>query len=565
MFADFCLPITRSAPPVTLEKRLSRLEAEIEATTNPLATQATSSTAHNAGSNASVRDAIARSVLPRAETVPGQSARSNLTFPKTPQDVHPSHQGQKSDTIQPQWRTEDEIAGLKLSSDGTRRITEAFSDDTSWQHNFIPMFSKPEVLLLVEFYLDHVTPLIPLFDRHSLLTRCENEFPVTCNTWDPAWWSCLNAIVGTALQMKTLGNHFQSVGPISWSFFKNAFAVFPQLMQTGSKAMSAKGLVSMAMFLSGTADSKTMMRLLLAASKQIQILNAEVSSQDTILIEEIDRIISVAYLLDEASSGNCGFRSSFDAIANSRLIDITQKMRQDHLSADRWTFFKPRLELALIECKAQRYLEIVKSSCRISEGQIKALMQDLDDWRLRVPPEIRPQYKYIPGLEPTDLGVVMLHCAFYRTIDVVHRAYHLFMLCQVTTTSPSAMLRLVKPEPLDSSRMTIRLFCHMEEIGFVDLWRLLPFLLCSAITIHVYIVQHPHEKQTINDMALIGSLRKFICTMKNKGFELDSCLALCTELERVALDTITNFSTSDSAFPIDTIDNRSSLKTINFF
>lgn len=70
----------------------------------------------------------------------------------------------------------NEIPVLRLSEDRVARLKEAISDDCSWQRVFIPMFSKPEVLLLVEAYLDEVNPIISLFDRRALLTRCDNEF-----------------------------------------------------------------------------------------------------------------------------------------------------------------------------------------------------------------------------------------------------------------------------------------------------------------------------------------------------------------------------------------------------
>jgi hypothetical protein len=363
----------------------------------------------------------------------------------------------------------DEIPVLRLSEDRVARLKEAISDDPSWQRIFIPMFSKPEVLLLVEAYLDEVNPIVSLFDRQSLLSRCENEFPVDSDIWDPAWWACLNAVVGIAIQMKTLSSAFEVVGRISWSFFKNAFAVFPLLMQTTPTLMSAKALLSMAMFLSGTTDNKTMILLLSSAAKQSKMLSGPDSFQEPALVEDKQRTLSVAYLLEETCISNCGFRlAPSNSISEIHLQQTTEQ--QSTAGADYWTFFGHRVELAVIESKVRKHLQQTKSPDEILESRILTLGQQLDAWRQRLPPSIRPQYNPPPGSEPSGLAAVMFHCAFYRSLDTVNRAYHLCKLHQPSASSQSLASQLESHGPLDVSRATIRLYRHVGDIGYTDLW-----------------------------------------------------------------------------------------------
>ncbi|KAF5006972.1 hypothetical protein FDECE_6688 [Fusarium decemcellulare] len=544
-------PNREPARGLTFEGRLSRVEALLQNSTTAPTGQPAPAAAHTTSSTtispalSSTLSAPDQSMVPiHGSPIPG-SAYAPQTNPSS---------SQGGSTLRRPWRTMDEIPVLRLTEDRVARLKEAISDDPSWQRVFIPMFSKPEVLLLVEAYLDDVNPIISLFERRSLLALCQDQFPVDNDTWDPAWWACLNAVVGIAIQMKTLSSAFEAVGRISWSFFKNAFAVFPQLMQTTPTLMSTKALLCMSMFLSGTTDNKTMMLLLSSAAKHAQMLRASGPSQEPAVIEDKKRTLSVAYLLEEACCANCGFRlAPANSIPDTDLPQIDPMMRQQgDATAETWTFFEPRVELAVIESKAQKYLQKAKSPDEILENRILILGQELEAWRQRLPTSIRPQYSPLPGSEPSGLGIVMLHCAFYRSTDAINRAYHLCKLHQSSTTSQSLASQLESHGPLDSPRALIRLFRHMGEIGYTDLWRLLPFLLCSAITIYVHIIQNPHKGTTTSDLVLIRALLRFIQTMQNQGCDLDRFLAVCTELERSASTAVTAFYASGTAAMTDT-------------
>ncbi|TXC05366.1 hypothetical protein FocTR4_00000312 [Fusarium oxysporum f. sp. cubense] len=437
---------TRPAQGLTLEKRLSRVEALLHTSTKPLIKPPAPTAVYPTGSCSSADNSSASRNLLKSLAVPGQSAtllhtvsRPSIAPPETG-----SSSSQSEGALRPRWKKMNEIPVLRLSEDRVAWLKEAISDDCSWQRVFIPMFSKPEVLLVVEAYLDEVNPIISLFDRRALLTRCDNEFPLDSDTWDPAWWACLNAIVGIAIQMKTLSSAFEAVGRISWSFFKNAFAVFPRLIQNTPTLMSIKALLSMAMFLSGTTDSKTMMLLLSSATKQFRMLSGLDSFQEPVVVEDKQWTISVAYLLEETCFSNCGFRL---ATSNSiSEIQLPQKIEQQRTAGvDHGTTFWPRVELAIIESKAQKLLQKAR--------------------------------------------------------------------------------------------------------------RLLPFLLCCAITIYVHTIQHPHKESASSDLALITSLLHFIHTMKKEGCDLDQLLAVLVELERSASVDVTTYCAPAAAPMADNNDD----------
>ncbi|KAM0545378.1 hypothetical protein ACHAPJ_011362 [Fusarium lateritium] len=214
--------------------------------------------------------------VPTKTTNLNQSANLDPVKAKSSNSLAPQSSLEISENkTRPFWHPNTEIPVLRLTESRVSELKQSISKESSWQRVVIPMFAKPEVLLLVEFYPDAVNPLVSLFDRTSLLDLCQNHFPVDSDTWNPAWWACLNAIVAISIQMKTLSSDFTSVGRFMWSFFKNAFAVYGDLMLSDPTIMSIKAMLTMAMFLSGTTDNNTMMMLLSTAGKRCQMLGVD--------------------------------------------------------------------------------------------------------------------------------------------------------------------------------------------------------------------------------------------------------------------------------------------------
>jgi hypothetical protein len=79
--------------------------------------------------------------------------------------------------------------------------------------------------------------------------------------------------------------------------------------------------------------------------------------------------------------------------------------------------------------------------------------------------------------------------------------------------------------------------------------------LCSAITIYVHIIQHPHKESASSDLALITSFLHFIHTMKKEGCDLDQLLAVLVELERSASVDVTTYCAPAAAPMADNNDD----------
>ncbi|KAF4946629.1 hypothetical protein FSARC_14147 [Fusarium sarcochroum] len=381
----------------------------------------------------------------------------------------------------PLWKPYTEIPVLRLTESRVSELKQSISKESSWQQVIIPMLAKPEALLLVESYLDAVNPLVPLFDRNSLLDLCQNHFPVDSGTWDPAWWACLNAIIAISIQMNTISSDFVSVGRFSWSFFKNAFAVYGDLMLSDPTIISVKAMLTMAMFLSGTTDNNTMMLLLSSAGKRCQILGLDCEGLDSSLQPsnptvnaDKRRTYWVAYLVEKTFSMNCGFHSALpENIVEPQVSQNFRSMADDlaePVDTGNWSFFESRVQLAIIESKTREYLRnpITNRKNMMDEGL--PLKQELEDWRQSLPLNVRPEYNPVPRSEPIQLSAVMLSCAFYRSLDAINRAYHISMVRQSRIESVSIVSQSSSVGLLGGPRATIRLICQVEDICYTDLW-----------------------------------------------------------------------------------------------
>lgn len=94
---------------------------------------------------------------------------------------------------------------------------------------FSPLPPKDEIVSLVNDYLQHFNPLIPIFQPSSLLSLCEdNNLQGILNF--PGRWASLNVVlaIGHMLRIKN-SSLVQTDRQKSWMFMKNALGILNEL------------------------------------------------------------------------------------------------------------------------------------------------------------------------------------------------------------------------------------------------------------------------------------------------------------------------------------------------
>ena len=295
----------------------------------------------------------------------------------------------------------------------------------------VPVSLQESETVLLILSIEDVCAELPLFYIPSFLERLRRQH--TAERYDhPSWWACINALIALAIWRRMANRSFCKMSVIVWAFFKNAYASFPNVVQHAKDLLAVQALLVMAMFMTTSADIRTTSLLLSTACRAIQTIGLHIMShQNNLSFLEKDtrnRVFWVAFILETETSISYGTPSMLTEddldidLPAERSPDgcglITLKGEQRHIN-----IFRLRAELALIQSRVQKKLYSAKS-LKQSGSQllqmIRELQCELENWRSRVPLEVRPEFDRTLESSMRDTPVVNLHFMYFHCISMIH-------------------------------------------------------------------------------------------------------------------------------------------------
>lgn len=346
-------------------------------------------------------------------------------------------------------------------------LSETLSRRPLHKPKLISILPKSEITTLAEFYLDEINPIYPLFHRSFLLAIIQHRYSNGGEIHDPAWWACLNSIIALSVQSKRVSSAHRHDSQQSWTFFKNAFSVFEELTTGEPSLLVVRALLTMAIFLSGSADRKTMLLLVSTAVRMIHILGLhreDPNARSRIDAEQRRRLFWVAYMLDRHTSIDLGLPftlddGSFQVNLPSDdvidgLLDLTASNAKKNVNT-----FRLRVQLAIIESQAFDRLfgmNVTKSQEGQVDSPIAELLSELVNWIGDVPVDIRPVFEAKTPASACRMEVLLLHLRFYNCEGMMLRA-----------KGPHVSQQ---PAMIKTARATLLLVKNVEGLAFAHLW-----------------------------------------------------------------------------------------------
>ncbi|KAG9506428.1 hypothetical protein J7337_003411 [Fusarium musae] len=142
-----------------------------------------------------------------------------------------------------------------------------------------------------------------LFRPDDVLKLVNDQYSAgssNCHT-NPTRWVMLNALIATGIHWKADNKAIREMFPVSWSYFKNAFAIFPEIVMNGGGIDDCQAMLAMALFMRGTADTHAFTALLSAAAHASHCIGLGLEdlygSSDLIDMERRKRCFWTLYVL----------------------------------------------------------------------------------------------------------------------------------------------------------------------------------------------------------------------------------------------------------------------------
>lgn len=301
---------------------------------------------------------------------------------------------------------------------------------------FGPLPAEGHLIQLMEGAMSDVDKLYPLLTAESCVMLVHQQLAAgsdNCHD-NPARWATVNALIAMGIQWKTANKAFEELLPIPWAYFKNAFCVFPELIIQGTDIQACQAVLAMAMFMQGTADSRTTSHFIATAVRLLQTIGLHrrepYHGMDLTVAEEHRRVVWIAYILNSDAMMKYGLPSAF---GDDELdIELPSEVPTDGLgifilsrTQTPINFLRFTAELSVIQSRIHRRIYSERVAQQTPTELLDAvadLDQQLEIWKSGLPLEIRPTYNRMLSSSELEIPVLQLHFAYYNVVGKVHTA-----------------------------------------------------------------------------------------------------------------------------------------------
>ncbi|ENH75304.1 hypothetical protein FOC1_g10001494 [Fusarium oxysporum f. sp. cubense race 1] len=211
----------------------------------------------------------------------------------------------------------------RWSEEITRNIFQAQKNKSNLERTvFAPLPPKQHILHFISSALEDMYEVQSLFSTDDVLKLVNDQYSAgssNCHA-NPTRWATLNALIATGIHWKADNRAIEELFPISWAYFKNAFAIFPEIVMNNDGIDSCQAMIAMALLMKGTADTRAFTALLSAAAHAIHCIGLNLEglygSSDLIDIERRRRSFWTIYVL------RCNASLNFDLPAPSDEVSV---------------------------------------------------------------------------------------------------------------------------------------------------------------------------------------------------------------------------------------------------
>lgn len=395
---------------------------------------------------------------------------------------------------------------------------------------------------------------------------------------DPCRWATLCSFMGISALHRTADGSVAALSSIAWAFFKNAFAMYAELVTQRPEISNCEALLAMALFTLRTADACVAARLAAVVAQSVHMLGLHKYEHyihlESGVAERQRAIFWVTYIVNADVAHKYDIPSPLDVedfdLDFPKHQDSGRLDYRDELApSQQASFLRQRSVLAVMQLRIHRLLQQVlsrntKRKRFDMQEDVIAINGELETWKYSPPSNIQPgpQPHGSPLLE---MPVAVLHYVYFSCICKVSMAV-------VLLANPVASQPVPEEQPvidLDAScsdSILAKDMCAMAARGILDvLFRLesQPFThvwyvhrgICSAKLDSNRLIQsrqtlcfplsavlillsgmltHPASVQAQTDARLIHDFTRYLERLRKEGSDVRDLLDGCTKFHSIA-------------------------------
>ncbi|OHF02145.1 fungal specific transcription factor domain-containing protein [Colletotrichum orchidophilum] len=402
--------------------------------------------------------------------------------------------------------------------------------------------------------MEEVQLFCPAIARETFMELTEKQYGVTANANDcdaSARRAIANALFGAALRWRAANDSFDHFGGLSWAFYKNAYAIFPELILQGTNVLACEAMLAMATFSLGTADARTTAQLASAAARTAQIIGLHrretYANLDATESARRKRVFWAAHTLNTDMMAKYGLSHP---LAHG---DVTVELPAEDATIFDGTsqapsFLRSMAQLSRIQVKLHE--KFSPHNLQLQSGTDHHMMLilstcELEEWKSTLPPESRPDPATLSATRELDMPIALLHFIYFSTL--IKTNINLARLKNATSIQPSSPLynEWVNRDAFpiieqsyanctSAARAIIDLVHVMPPQPYVNLWFLLGYPVMASLILLWSSLDEPTGSEAHLNVRIMGQFVRFLAGVKEEGCELRNVLEGCSKIHKIA-------------------------------
>ncbi|EKG18524.1 Transcription factor fungi [Macrophomina phaseolina MS6] len=408
-----------------------------------------------------------------------------------------------------------------------------------------------DLLALVGDYFEMCNVVVPLYHQDTFIFQLYENLSSGSKP-SAGWWASLNTVLALAHICRSRSTFFpQELEKKAWQYMKGALAIQAEQPSLDFDVTSVQALVGMALFFQITSFNSQMPSMMLATAIRIaQGIGLHMNSEDpnisAVEKEQRRRVFWIAYIFDRELSLRTGRPPVQDD--DNMCLDLPQDNPPDKVGYLGDThIFKAKCTLARIQGRVYKQL-YADQAWKLSREDIFAaignLNQELEDWRLALPEELRPGHA-LPDLpQPYDSHLLVTHFCYWYCLGLINRRH---AICtRITGGRPhEAVPKSISPVPFSSNvtdvaRNIVELLRVHPPTARGTRWYTLYYCAAALVSLFGTIIANPGETATVPaDLDRIRIVLRFlalICDDDNR--DARALFDVCLRLEQMAVAVI---------------------------
>ncbi|KAK4158960.1 activator of stress genes 1 [Cladorrhinum sp. PSN259] len=479
--------------------------------------------------------------LAAVESLLPESSKTTGTTSVTPEQIQPN-QHENSPAPSPAQQ-KGMTPPFDSISDRFTRWNEEECTKPLERISFSPLAAQEAEIWLLEKNVQDICIELPFLQNSwfgALLSKRQDALALAPSSW---WQGLFNAIIASAVLFKSHNNYFHKIGAYGWVFFRNSYAVFPELVLQGESLSAAQAVMAMILFIRRSGDMRTMAILLSTAIRMLQVRTVQERVPTPVDEENQSRIFWATFTLDAEISLNAGVSPTH---TSSELQPAPRLPPAPETVANADDVFRFRAELA----QAQQRLAALLNSPTTQPSDFDFLEHELNQFRSRIPLEIRPSDNESPSMtmsKEIELPTLILHLHFFNALSMLSWAHVRLLTLQLLgsgATHEAIVTQTAHHKSLSRSSarsiLTTLISSCPPKLPFTTLWTLLSYPLSASISLLAVICKEPTHPEAPSDILLLSRFVTFLDGQisENSCTDLRKLRDGIAQFEQVAKDAV---------------------------